>query len=126
MMTVRLSAIWASALIMAFLQVHGARAQHISGDKLYDYCTVASAAATYYQDFSTCMGYVVGVADSLFVLQRAGKIGGAYCPPDSGTRVGQLVGIVVRYLSRRPEARRWPAALVVQASLQEAFACRSQ
>ena len=60
-MRVSLKRVWLSFLTCLSM-VPSAGAQYIDGNKLYAYCTVLPAAPTYYQDFATCAGYVLGDA----------------------------------------------------------------
>lgn len=64
----------------------------------------------------TCLGYVLGVADTL------GATGNACIPPD--TMEDQTRDLVIKYLHDHPESRHLGAASQVGISLMTAFPCK--
>jgi hypothetical protein len=74
-----------------------------------------SANAAEYFLVGQFLGYIVGFNDALSGI--------AICPPD-GVKVGQLVGMVKKYVRDNPDKWNRPARELVIDALQPAFPCR--
>ena len=97
----------AVALIMpasAFSQDDGTTTSFKNGTQLYQACTAASDS----EKLSFCIGYVMGVSDSLQSLHLM-------CSPTEATGK-QVTDLVVGYLRDHPDARQFVAAQEVTPS----------
>ena len=106
-----------------------ARAEFVTGNQLYRWCT---GAATDYdrrtQDF-LCLAYIQGAHDgletgALHVTYQA-NLDEAYrivCVPNR-VEAGQLREIVVGHLRDKPEDRNLSAAILVYAALAKSYPC---
>jgi hypothetical protein len=104
----------AVALILpasAFSQDDGTTASFKNGTQLYQACTAASDS----EKLSFCIGYVMGVSDSLQSLHLT-------CSPKEATGK-QVTDLVVGYLRDHPDARQFVAAQEVTLALVKAFPC---
>lgn len=84
----------------------------MSGKKLLSECDSRTR--------SLCSGFVVGVADTSFVLNMA-----PYCTPTSVTPT-QLQRVATKWLHAHPEQLRRDAAFLVMTALEEAFPCEQK
>jgi hypothetical protein len=107
---------WLACLLL--LTVAGpARAEYVSGNELFDRCSAPHSAAE-----SNCLGFVLGVADTVVAYQVNPKVLQQVCIPSSAT-AEQLLDVVRKYLVANPEQRGWTATLLVFNALLSAFPC---
>ena len=95
-----------------FSQDDGTTTSFKNGNQLYQACTAASDS----QNMSFCIGYVMGVSDSLQGLHLT-------CSPKEVTG-RQVVDLVVGYLRDHSDARQYVAAQEVTLALVKAFPCK--
>jgi Rap1a immunity proteins len=84
-----------------------------TGNELLSDCLVPDKGLFFY---GYCLGFVVGVGNS-------SNSSGGNCPPKGVTR-DQAKDVVVRYLQAHPEIRHYPATVLTQTALAEAFPCK--
>ena len=96
----------------AFSQDDGTTTSFKNGTQLYQACTAASDS----QNVSFCIGYVMGVSDSLQGLHLT-------CSRKEVTG-RQVIDLVVSYLRDHPDARQYVAAQEVTLALVKAFPCK--
>ena len=96
----------------AFSQDDGTTTSFKNGTQLYQACTAASDS----EKLSFCIGYVMGVSDSLQSLHLT-------CSPKEATGK-QVTDLVVGYLRDHPDARQFVAAQEVTLALVKAFPCK--
>lgn len=80
----------------------------------YDRTDIGNAPAIDYQDAAHLGGFVVGVHDALE--------GVLICTPNQ-VKVGQLIGIVKKYVRDNPDKWNRPASTLVVNALSSAFPC---
>lgn len=97
-----------------------ANASFKDGNELYKVCTVKPNDGTYYQANAYCLGYILGVTDTLTTVRMTNSRN--YCVPENVT-AGQLRDIVVQYLQRTPEKRHLSADFLVISAIDLAFNC---
>jgi hypothetical protein len=95
----------------ALSQDDGTSTSFKNGTELYQACTVSDSVHT-----SFCIGYVMGVSDSLQSLHLT-------CSPKQATG-RQVTDLVVSYLRDHPDARQYVAAQEVTLALVKAFPCK--
>jgi hypothetical protein len=93
-------------------QDDGATTSFKNGTQLYQACTAASDP----QNMSFCIGYVMGVSDSLQSLHLT-------CSSKEVTG-RQVIDLVVSYLRDHPDARQYVAAQEATLALVKAFPCK--
>ncbi len=110
--------LWALISIVAlflptstFSQDAGPTTSFKNGAQLYQACTAASES----QNMAFCIGYVMGVSDSLQSLHLT-------CSPKEATGQ-QIVDLVVNRLRDHPDVRQYVAAQEVTLALAKAFPC---
>lgn len=112
----RLVALLAAMALLAptatFSQDGGANPAFKKGAQLYQACTAAADS----QNMSFCIGYVMGVSDSLQGLKLT-------CSPKDIT-AQQVIDLVVDYLRSHANAQQYVAAQEVTLALVKAFPCR--
>ena len=99
-----------------------ASGQFYDGNSLHEDCQARGDAAL--MEEASCLGYVAGIFDLLFVL-NSGELGGAivqFCYPKNGTQ-GQMRDVVKLWLETHPEKRHEYGAKLVVIALNEAFPC---
>lgn len=97
-----------------------ANATFKDGNALYSDCTAKPNSSTYYQSDAYCMGYILGVTDTLTTMRIINKRNS--CIPENVT-AGQIRDIVLQYLQRTPEKRHLPADYLVLSAINSAFNC---
>ena len=90
----------------------------LNGNELYESCSVTTG-----MEASSCVGYIMGVADAQMLLSAGGK--NYLCPPSGVTSV-QLRDVVMKRLRDKPETRHWPASALVWNALIDAYPCKEQ
>jgi len=95
-----------------FSQDEGTTTSFKNGTQLYQACTAASDS----QNMSFCIGYVMGVSDSLQGLHLT-------CSPREVTGK-QVIDLVVSHLRDHPDARQYVASQEVTLALVKAFPCK--
>lgn len=108
-----------------------ARAEFMSGNKLYRFCTQTDTEFDRFEQQLMCVAYIQGAHDGLEAgalhVTYAADLKDSYrivCVPN-GVEAGQLKEIVVEYLRSKPADRNLSAAVLVYAALAEAYPCRS-
>jgi hypothetical protein len=100
-------------LLLCFFSVATyAQTQFFTGNTLKERCDDAESGV----NSSFCLGYIIGVADSLSIN---------ICAPggSGGVTVGQFVSIVRKYLNENPESLHRPADVLAFNALTRAFPC---
>ena len=67
-------------------------------------------------NFQSCIGYVMGIGDSLELRELI-------CRP-GGITAGQLRNIALKHLENNPEDTHHPASYLLQNAFQEAYPCK--
>ena len=67
------------------------------------------------RDSALFSGYIMGVADTL---------NGTVLCPGEGVKLGQLIGVVAKYVETHPEDWNLPASGLVQRALEPVFPCK--
>ena len=98
------------------------RAAFLNGQQLNEICNADKLKEVW------CTAYIQGVSDAGRVLdaatdKRQWDGGWTACAPD-GVKLGQLKGVVKKWLREHPAEWHYFAAGLVAASFQEAFPCR--
>ncbi|MFZ1741850.1 MAG: Rap1a/Tai family immunity protein [Pontixanthobacter sp.] len=113
---------FAIAVFIAQLPAAGS-ASFIDGSTLLEKCESRENSATYYQDRSFCMAYVLGAIDQLSLNTTADKdFVYQICLRESVTS-GQLRDVVVKYLRENPADRDSQASFAVWISVRKAWPC---
>jgi hypothetical protein len=89
------------------------------GTGLYKACTSNEVAMA-----NHCIGYIVGVVDTLWVMDWSTKHTGVRTCVPAGVRADRLKDIVVRFLASTSDDLHLPAAALANAALAQAFPCR--
>jgi hypothetical protein len=106
-MRLRTLAVAAGLLWPASVFCQGGPAFYISGNQLYEDCSVNN---------SFCFGYVAGTADA-FSKDRTACV-------EKGVTVRQAVDIVMNYLRENPKYLQVSASLLAGTALGQAFPCK--
>ena len=93
-------------------------ANYMDGNELYEDCASANDA---YVKQGICLGYLQGVVDTLDMVRETNGV--AQCIP-TGTRVRQVVDVVLAYLRAHPAERSMEAQVLVVAAIGGAWSCR--
>jgi len=111
----------AATIVVAFLLAcnsHGDQARHWgetpgfeTGNQLLEDCTE-----------SHCLGYIIGVSDTIAFLQSADLLRTPYCLERHITQ-GQVEDVVTKYLQDHPADRHLAAASLVFHALTDALPC---
>lgn len=104
--------------MLALFVASPASAQFLSGNKLLGYCQGKPGSA----DFSTCLGFVAGVSDSIGLYQDVLLAERVVCVPK--TQLGQVREVVVQYLINTPQKRHEDAAFLSYLAMVAAFPCK--
>lgn len=110
-----------SALVVADMLVAiPAHSQFSTGNDLYANCSTKQGQFNYDTEWGLCLGYIVGVADTMTQFQQLNKID--TCVPSPVTK-GQLRAMVIKYMEDHPEKRAYPASAIVLLTMQTGFGC---
>ena len=85
---------------------------YMTGNKLYEECNS--------QDYSLCLGYVMGVSDALNATKP-----NFFCAPPN-IKATQELAVVVKYLRDHPETWHYSAWTDIGVALALAFPCKEQ
>src|SRR6516164_4411237 len=85
---------------------------YLTGNKLYEECST--------QDYSLCLGYVMGVSDALNATKP-----NFFCAPPNIKAIQELA-VVVKYLRDHPETWHYSAWTDVGVALAMAFPCKEE
>lgn len=108
-------------LFFVMLSLSGASwAQFFDGNKLLALC--ATTAGSY--DEGRCIGFIVGVADSIVASVNRREISRRVCMPRTVTDP-QLKAVVVDYLHLVPQLRGYVATFLVEMALRRKYPCGS-
>jgi hypothetical protein len=88
-----------------------------SGNSLLEMCSHGQYSA----DNSYCLGYIAGMADAIDAANGS-LLGWRACPPNEATE-GQIMDVVVQFLSQHPESRHYTASSQIARALANAFPC---
>lgn len=122
----------ASVVMACALLTQPARAEFVSGNTLYEWCSARPGSVTFYQDESSCREYILGVHDA---LESAGYLFAAFAEMDDPfemvcvpprVQAGQLKEVVATYLRNNPAPRHEGAAMQVMLALRAAYPCGSK
>jgi hypothetical protein len=83
---------------------------YLTGNKLYEECST--------QDYSLCLGYVMGVSDALNATKP-----NFFCAPPN-IKANQELAVVVKYLRDHPETWHYSAWTDIGVALAMAFPCK--
>jgi hypothetical protein len=75
------------------------------------------------RDNGMCLGYIIGVSDQILADQPSGNTKRSYCLA-ADVRSEQLFMVVKKYLEDNPAVLHFPAAVLTERALREAFPCR--
>jgi hypothetical protein len=97
-----------------------AKASFVTGQRLYEDCTVGRNDPAYDAKNIACVMFITGVHDMLELSQSLNDE--ARCVPD-GLSAGQLRDTVVTYIRNNPQQREFDGAALVVIALQRAYNC---
>ena len=106
----------ACALLALGWAVSGSVAQADDGNKLLEICKAPERTVSR----ANCLGFVVGVQQTLTDLAYFGALNGPPCIRD-GVTPSQMADVVVTYLAENPKERNWSAAALVASALKKAW-----
>jgi hypothetical protein len=86
------------------------------GNSLLEICKAPEGSQARYN----CLGYVLGVSDTLADLTTMGALPGSPCLP-TGVTAGQMSDVVVKYLAENPKNRSFSSASLVIGALTTAW-----
>lgn len=112
-------------LISFFSPLQPAHASFVDGNVLLQKCQAKEREATYFQDRSYCIAYIIGVSDSIGFFQIAPDIPEAVCIPANASS-GQVRDVVVKFLEDNPAERHRAAEALVFTALAISFRCKAQ
>lgn len=122
-------AVAVAATAFLSLSATDTKAEFVSGNQLYDWCTTSERDAIYFQNDASCREYIIGVSDGMTtaadVVTAVAKLDTPFeliCVPDR-VRAGQLREVVVRYLRDHPADRHESAAFQVALAIKDAYPC---
>jgi hypothetical protein len=93
-----------------------------SGNELFSHCTAREADELHYLKTAECRGYITGVVDHVLLWREV--VDEPDCLPE-GVNKGQLVAVVVQYLTNHPEERHRAANVLVMRAVTDAFCPKS-
>lgn len=114
--------VMAAVALGAICTTSDARAEFKSGNQLLSECTAQRGTAGYYQDMSSCFGYITATYDTEEFYEQFEGVPDYVCLPQ-GVTVGQMADVVIAYLRRSPEVRHKAASSLVLVALGIAFPC---
>ena len=92
------------------------------GNMLYESCTATSRDKYYKEHAAACKAFVMGVTDTIAVLQSGEDGGPTICVPANATQE-QLTDVVRNYMTNHAESRHLPAAGLSVVAIGQAFPC---
>ena len=109
-------------LLCTFLLLQGTTAQsaergssaYIDGNLIYDYLVQGNGAGT---------AYILGIHDGIQMAQYHTPVAERLYCTRPGITGGELADIVQRYLEANPDARGYPAVIIIVRALVLAFPC---
>src|SRR5262245_1198825 len=104
----------AALLLAAAMQGREAYGGWLTGNQLLAACSDMNVI-----EYQLCMGYVIGIADSM--ISRPDAIANACFA--RGMQRGQLIAVVKNYLTAHPEQLHYQADALVTVALARAFPC---
>lgn len=104
-----------AALMILFAQPSAAG--WMSGNELLQSCEETNEAIKY-QQLARCMGYIMGVADT---MSADNSVNGFRAKFTVGITVQQITDVVLKFLREHPEDRHYSANGLVAQALSEAF-----
>jgi len=93
-------------------------AQFYDGNRLYTVCRASEQS----YEVGGCVGFIVGVSDTLSASKNQRKPNRRICLPRRTTQE-QLRKVVVDYLALVPQLRSYDAAVLVELALRTAYPC---
>ena len=109
---------YATALLISLLGSPGtARAEYWSDTDLSAYCRANDGTL----EKGACMGYIIGIADT---LAAGGQVGNSRACIKAGVSIGQLVDTVTHFLTTTHDIQRGSANTLVASVLADAFPCK--
>lgn len=91
----------------------------VNGNEMLDWCTSPSSNAK----LSLCLGFIMGVMDSITTMQATNQAARQVCVP-RGVTPGQAKDVYLAYLNRLPQERHLAAGSTVWVAMREAWPCR--
>ena len=91
----------------------------VNGNEMLDWCTSSPSNAK----LSTCLGFVMGVLDTITTLQATGQAARQVCVP-RGVQPGQAKDVYLAYLNRLPQERHLAASSTFWVAMRDAWPCR--
>ena len=76
-------------------------------------------------DQGKCLGFILGVADTMEWTVSLGAVTKTYCAPEEA-RGAQVTKVVVKYLDSHPEQLHLAAASLVVVAFEDAFPCQQE
>jgi hypothetical protein len=111
---------YATALLIPLVEMahpSGAQAEYWSDGDLFAYCRANDGTL----EKGACMGYIIGIADT---LAAGGRIGNSRACIKGGVSVGQLVDTVTHFLTTAHDIEHGSANALVASVLSDAFPCK--
>jgi hypothetical protein len=122
-----LSAIMAMTVISASAQGGSPSNDTLKAVTLYSACAHPSGESADTHEFAeqTCVTYMRGLTDGLFLMQTfVEKKGGVCLPPDQPVSLSDARRIFAAWLPNHPQFATNSAGLVVAAAIADAYKCR--
>jgi Rap1a immunity proteins len=94
-----------------------ARAEYWSDNDLLTYCRANDGTF----EKGACMGYILGIADT---LAAGGRIGNFRACITGGVSIGQLADTVTHFLTTSRDIKHGGASTLIASALSDAFPCK--
>jgi len=107
--------------LLSIVLLTSADAQALSGTDLYKICNAEPKGGT---ESISCIAYIRGLVDGLFMADHMASSGLRYCPPES-LSADQAVLIVQKHFREHPEQLNREAGAVAALALYGAFDCKN-
>lgn len=91
----------------------------VNGNEMHDWCTSPNSNPK----LSLCLGFIMGVMDSITTTQATNQAVRQVCVP-RGVTPGQAKDVYLAYLNRLPQERHLAASSTVWVALREVWPCR--
>ena len=102
------------------------QADAFTASELYLLCTQASDTVPGGIASSTCIGYMRGVVDGLFMAEILADQGMKICTPNKRQiNAFQAKDVIQKYIEKNPEYLQSPAGIIASGALYRAFPCEN-
>lgn len=91
----------------------------VNGNEMLDWCTSSTSNAKH----SLCLGFIMGVLDTITTMQATNQAQRQVCVP-RGVTPGQAKDVYLAFLNQKPQERHLAAGSTVWVAMREVWPCR--